>query len=133
MWSWSHCAARRRNRLSEPPLVAQRVAREAQVFNRAAADQMFLDNALGVGDGDVAVPRPLRVHDRDRPGDADAQALALRSIARPVGAGDVQLLHTALEVVPRLLPGALVATVRAGAEEQVPLQLSDAERRRHHV
>src|SRR5438046_5826278 len=78
----------------------QWVAREAQVFDDSPADQMFLDDPLRIRGSDVAIPRSLGIHHRDRAGDADAQTLALGPVARPVRAGDVQLLQPLFHVVP---------------------------------
>ena len=73
---------------------------------------------------------PSGIHDADRAVGADAQALALRAVARTVGAGDVELLHPPLEVLPRRVAGFEIDAIRAEANEEVTRQLADAERGR---
>ena len=54
----------------------ERILSETELANDPPADEVLLDDALGVLGGDVPVPRSFRVHDADRAGGADAQALA---------------------------------------------------------
>src|SRR5512132_11620 len=102
------------------------VPRETKILNHAAADQVLLNDPLGILRRHVAVPRALRIHHRDRPGGADAQALAPGAIAWSVGAGEIQLLQPRLEVFPRRLAGRRIDAIRPDADEQVPAKLPDA-------
>src|SRR3954447_16991021 len=81
----------------------QRVPGEAEVFDDLAADQVFLDDALGVVGGDALVPRAFGVDDGDGAGGADAEAVALGAEAGAVLAGEVEVFHPPLDVVPGLL------------------------------
>ena len=101
------------------------VQRAAVIFDDAPADQVFLDDALGIFRCDVSIPRPLRIHNADRTARADAQALALRAIERTIRAGDVQLLHSPLQVDPRALAGLEVGAIRAQANEEMACQAAD--------
>src|SRR5688500_3957731 len=112
---------------------SKRVAREAQVFDDLARDEVLLDDPLGALRRDVPVPRALRVHDADRPRRADAQAVALRAEDRPVLTGEVQFLQPLLEVHPGLLTDVGCTAVRTRADEQVTPQLADTEPGGHHV
>ena len=91
----------------------QRVAREAQLFHDTTADEMFLDDPLGILRRDVLIPRPLRIHHRDRTGGADAQAVAVRAVARAGFTDQVQFLHSPFDVLPGLLTDGRVDAVRA--------------------
>src|SRR6266516_1267788 len=91
---------------------------------------MFLNDALRVFRRDVPIPRTLRIHDAYRTAAADPEALALRPITRPVGTGDVQLLHAALHVRPRTFALLQIDAVRPEANEEVTRQTSDAKRAR---
>ena len=83
----------------------ERVLGETEIANDPPADEVLLQDALGVLGRDVpAVPGAFRIHDADRPRGADAQALAFRPVERTVGAGQVQLLQALLQVVPGLVP-----------------------------
>src|SRR5690606_26447417 len=100
---------------------------KAEVGDRSTADQVFLDDALGVFGRHLSVPAALRVHDRDRTVRADAEAGGLRPVAGTAGAGDVELLHPLLDVFPRLVAGVAVDAVGPDADEQVTRQLPDTE------
>jgi hypothetical protein len=58
--------------------------------------------------------------------------LALGAVARAVGAGEVELLEAALEVLPRLLARLRLDAVGAEADEEVAGEPADAELRGHH-
>src|SRR4030095_16616915 len=107
----------------------QRVPREAEILDDAAADEMFLDDPFRVLRGHVAIPRPLGVDDGGRALRADAQAVALRPIAGAVRTGDVQVLHPPLDVLPCRVACLGIYAVGAGAQEQVAMDLADAEQR----
>ena len=108
----------------------QSISREAQIFDDPPADQVFLNDALGVFRCDVSVPCPFRIHNTDRTSRADAEALALRPIKRTFRAGDVQLLHSTLQVEPGSLAVLKVCAIRAQANEEVACQTADAKRTR---
>ena len=71
----------------------QRIPREAQVLDNSSTDQVFLNDAFRLLRRHASVPCPFGIHDADRSVHADPQALALGAVARPVAAGDVELLH----------------------------------------
>ena len=106
---------------------AQGVFREAEVFDDTPADQVFLDDAFRVFRGHEAIPRAIRIHDRGRAVGANAEAVALRAVARAVGAGDVQLFHPLFYILPCRVAGLGLYAVGADADEQMPAQLANAE------
>src|SRR5438093_6260176 len=108
----------------------QRITREAQVLDDAAADEMFLDNALRILRRHTAVPRAFRIHDADRPIRTDAQALAFRPVERTAGAGEVQLLQPLLQVRPGFLAAFEIRAIWAQAKKEMTRQFPDAEHRR---
>ena len=96
---------------------AQGVFREAEVFDDTPADQVFLDDAFCVFWGHEPIPRAFRIDDRGRAIGADAEAVALRAIARAVGAGDVEFLHPLFYVLPRRVTEVRLDTIRTHADE----------------
>jgi hypothetical protein len=56
--------------------------------------------------------------------------LALRPIKRTIRAGDVQLLHSTLQVEPGSLAILEVCAIRAQANEEMACQAADAKRTR---
>lgn len=107
-----------------------RITGEAQVLHNPPSDEVFLDDAFCILGCHGPVPCAFRIHDADRAVGADAQALALRAVARPIGTGDVEILHAPFEVLPCGVAGLEIDAIRTEAHEEVPLQLADAERRR---
>jgi hypothetical protein len=108
----------------------QRISGEAEILDDAPADQVLLDDTLGVFRCDISIPRPLRIHDADRPARADAQALTLRPIKRAIRPGDVQCLHPPLQVEPGSLAVLQICAIRAQANEEMACQTPDAKRAR---
>src|SRR5262249_18321805 len=96
------------------------ISREAQIFDDSTADQMFLDDPLGVFRRDVLIPRSLGIHDRNRPRGADAHALAARAIAGPIGPSDVELLHPLFQIFPRCFTDFRRDAIGPDADEEMP-------------
>src|SRR5450631_2132983 len=95
----------------------QRVGGERQRFDRSAADQMLLDDALEVGVGLRAIPGALRVDEHDRPARADAQAIDLAAQHPAVDVGELEREQALLEVIPRGERLFLRRTAAADAQE----------------
>jgi hypothetical protein len=94
--------------------------RDEVVSDRAAADQVFLDDPLQHGRIALSIPRPFRVDDGDGAGLADAKAVGLG--AQHAAIGEPQLDETPLQVVPRHNRPIPIAAFRLGlvaAEENV--------------
>jgi hypothetical protein len=108
----------------------QRVSGEAQIFDDVPADQVFLDDALGILGSNISIPRTFRIHDADRTARADAQALALRAIEGAIRTGNVQFLHSPLQVQPRSFAIFEVRAIGAQANEEMPCQTADAKHTR---
>ena len=109
------------------PALPERIPGETEIRHDFAADEVLLNDSLGVLRRHVAVPRALRIHHADGASRADSEALALRAEAWAVRTGDVQLLHPLLQIAPRPVPFVRVRAVRTETDEQVPRQLADAE------
>src|SRR5579864_8705509 len=88
---------------------------------------MLLNDPLGIARRDVAIPRAFRIDDADRPLGADPQALAFGAVARPVTAGDLELLHPLFYEFPCFLPFRRIGTVGADADEKMPSELPHPE------
>jgi len=90
---------------------------------------VFLNDALGVIRSHRVIPRTLRIHNAHRTVRTDTQALTLRTVERTIRTGDVQVLHSPLEVLPGLVTRLGIDAIRADADEKMPGQLANPERR----
>ena len=107
-----------------------RITGEAQILHDPPSDEVFLDDAFRVFGCHGSVPCALGIHHADRAVRADAEALALRAVARTVGAGDVEILHPPFQVLPRGVASFEIDAIGTQAHEEVALQLADAKRGR---
>jgi hypothetical protein len=100
---------------------------EAEVLDDLAVDEVLLDDAFGVGGGDVFVPRAFGVDDGDRAVDADAEAVAFGTKAWSAGSGEVKLLEAVFDVFPGGFADVGIDTIGADAEEEMAGEMADAE------
>jgi hypothetical protein len=107
----------------------QWVLRKTQVADHAAADDVLLQDALGVLRRDVLVPGAFGIDDGDGPTGADAQALDPGAIGRTVRPRKAQFLRALLDVRPSGIALIGRRAVGSGTDEQMTRDSADAERR----
>ena len=103
------------------------VSRKQQIRHDPTSDEVFLDDAFGVGGGDIFVPGAFGIDDRDGSVDADAKAVAFGAIGGAIGAGDIELLRAFLDIVPCLLARSRVDAIGADADEKMAREFADSE------
>src|SRR5438034_7440873 len=83
------------------------------VFDDAAGDEVFLNDALEDRRIAFAIPGALGIHDGDRTAFADAETVRLRAQNSTL-LGQAELLETPLQKIPRREPAILLAAFRRG-------------------
>src|SRR4030095_14973929 len=106
----------------------KRVRGEGELGDRAAADQVLLDDALERIGCAAAVPRAVGGHQRDRAFATDPEAVRLRAVHAALGVGEAELAQALLQERPRCerIIGRCAVAVRA--EEDVPAVRANLER-----
>lgn len=106
---------------------------ERIVLDDVIADQVFLNDALDHGRHRTVIPDAVRIHNQDRTSLTDPQTVGLgpENTAWAIGCHliEVELLQSALQVVPGFNAGGFIATFGIGligADKHMPLDLSQS-------
>lgn len=105
-------------------LVAILVSCKGIFLHDAAADEVFLNDALQDLRGAGVIPNGFRVNYGDGTFGADAEAVGFGAEYFGFGTNEVQFLQTLLEVFPRFIPflaGTALGFALIGAEENVAM------------